>query len=83
MSPLNRVRITALLWVVTLVAIGFLGIVLLDLSFSTWLWWPYGFLSLMFLSGIVQGSTQHEALRYMGRETGSDVFRYIEREDRK
>jgi hypothetical protein len=80
MSPLNRVRINVLCWATTLALVGVLGIIWFNLSFSTWLWWPYGYFCLMFLSAITIGSAQHESLRSMNRETDSDVFRYIERE---
>ena len=51
LNPLNRVRIGVVAWIVTFVATGFLGIVVFDLSFSTWLWWPYGSLCLVVVGG--------------------------------
>lgn len=84
MSPLNRVRIEILV-VPTIFSTG-------CVLWMTWYfnvpwsyvhWWIFGFLWLGFAAGYAKGALQREILQSVSRETDSDVFRYIEREDRR
>ena len=84
LSPLNRPRINAFL-IATAIAGSFtiLMKVYFGVPFSYVHWWIFGFAWFPSLVGVVAGNSWRKSLRYMNRETGSDVFRYIERDGRK
>lgn len=82
MSPLARVRISALISA-TIIVGGFVFwmTVHFNVPWSNVHWWLFGFLWFPVFAGFMIGSTWHEALRSMDRkDNGSDVFHYIERE---